>query len=319
MIIGLDVGGTHVDAVVIQNKRIIKSVKREVDSNNLFNSIWGTIKELILNIDKTEITKVNLRTTISTNAIVEGKTSKVGLIIQSGPELPNEYYEIGDRNIFLSGYTDHRGTIVKDYLETEIKNGVEEFNKVGIKHVGIITKFSTRNSRTEQEIKKSIKSKFTNITLGHEVSGRLNFPRRINTVYLNESVYDAFKNFTNNITLSFKKEGINVPISILKADGGIMSLDSASKKPVESILSGPSASLMGITSLIESKEDAILLDIGGTTTDIFFLADGVPLFEPQGIKIDDYKTLVRSELIPKSWREGIIKIPDLKLKGSFVY
>ena len=73
-----------------------------------------------------------------------------------------------------------------------------------------------------------------------------------------------------------------------------MNISTAEEKPVETILSGPAASFMGINAMLPTDEDAILLDIGGTTTDIFFLADGVPLFEPLGIKIDKYKTLVRA-------------------------
>src|SRR5690606_7293957 len=77
-------------------------------------------------------------------------------------------------------------------------------------------------------------------------------------------------------------------------DGGTMSIKKAIEKPVETILSGPAASFMGISAMLPTNKDAIFLDIGGTTTDIFFLADGVPLFEPLGIKIGKYKTLVRA-------------------------
>ncbi len=73
-----------------------------------------------------------------------------------------------------------------------------------------------------------------------------------------------------------------------------MSLEAAEEKPVETILSGPAASFMGINAMLDTDKDAILLDIGGTTTDIFFLANGVPLFEPLGIQIGEYKTLVRA-------------------------
>ena len=132
------------------------------------------------------------------------------------------------------------------------------------------------------------------ITMGHTMSGKLNFPRRVYTSYLNSAVYKSFKEFAINIKSSMEREGIQAPVFILKADGGTMNLDKAEEKPVETILSGPAASFMGISALLPTEEDAVLLDIGGTTTDIFFLADGVPLFEPLGIKIDKYKTLVRA-------------------------
>ncbi|MFS8541566.1 MAG: hydantoinase/oxoprolinase family protein, partial [Tissierellales bacterium] len=89
-------------------------------------------------------------------------------------------------------------------------------------------------------------------------------------------------------------EGIEAPLFILKADGGTTSLEAAEQYPVETILSGPAASFMGLNALLHTDRDALLLDIGGTTTDIFFLADGIPLFEPLGIEIGPYKTLVRA-------------------------
>jgi hypothetical protein len=88
--------------------------------------------------------------------------------------------------------------------------------------------------------------------------------------------------------------GMNTPLFILKADGGTTSLAQAENKPIETILSGPAASFMGLNALLKTHEDALLLDIGGTTTDIFFLVDGVPLFEPLGIEIHSYKTLTRA-------------------------
>ncbi|MFA5693422.1 MAG: hydantoinase/oxoprolinase family protein, partial [Acholeplasmataceae bacterium] len=155
-------------------------------------------------------------------------------------------------------------------------------------------KFSTRNPETENKIKELIKDDFNSITLGHELSGKLNFYRRINTCFLNESLKNNFILFSNYIEKSIKLLGINSEINILKADGGIMSLKAAKTYVVETIFSGPSASLMGMLSLKKYQEDSILIDIGGTTTDIFFLADGIPLFEPLGTEINKYKTLIRS-------------------------
>lgn len=294
MIVGLDMGGTHIDAVVMQNGRIINVVKKPTNYDDLFHSIWATLKELLHGLDPSAIKKINLSTTISTNAIVENKTATVGMTIQSGPGLPNEHLAVGNQNIFINGYTDHRGEIISNFDTKEILDALELFNDMKINNIAIVTKFSTRNPTIELEVAKLISKPTHKITLGHKTSGKLNFPRRVNTSYLNAAVYDTFSCFSDNIKLSLEKEGIQAPVSILKADGGIMSIDSAEDMPVETILSGPAASLMGIYALLDTTQDAVVLDIGGTTTDIFFLADGTPLFEPVGIKIDKYKTLVRS-------------------------
>src|SRR5699024_432535 len=110
----------------------------------------------------------------------------------------------------------------------------------------------------------------------------------------NTEIRNIFTETIQSIKKNLNKEGVDAPLFILKADGGTMDIDTAEERPIETILSGPAASFMGINAMLQTEEDGILLDIGGTTTDIFFLADGVPLFEPSGIKIDNYKTLIRS-------------------------
>lgn len=294
LIVGLDMGGTHVDAVIIDNGKIVNTVKKPTIRQDIFQSIWTTLEELLKGVDLSKIKRINLSTTVSTNAIVENKTSPVGMLIQSGPGLNPEFLACGDENVFLSGYVDHRGRVVKELDLKEVNNGINRFKEKGISACAIVSKFSTRNPNQELEIKKLIQKEFSPVTMGHSMSGKLNFSRRVFTSYLNSAVYSTFNQFSKSIKRSMEKEGIQSPLFVLKADGGTMSIDIAEEKPVETILSGPAASFMGINALLPTDEDAILLDIGGTTTDIFFLADGVPLFEPLGIKIDKYKTLVRA-------------------------
>ncbi len=294
MIVGLDMGGTHIDAVIIENGKILKTVKQPTDRDDLFESIWNTLNILLSDCDKSKIRRINLSTTVSTNAIVENKTSPVGVIIQSGPGINNEFLACGDENIFISGYVDHRGKVVKDLNLKEVRNSAKSFRKKDIQHCAVITKFSTRNPSHELKIKEIIGKHFLHTTMGHTLSGKLNFPRRVFTSYLNSAVHGIFKDFALYIKKSLEREGINAPLFILKADGGTMNLDASEEKPVETILSGPAASFMGINAMLGTDKDAVLLDVGGTTTDIFFLVDGVPLFEPLGIKIGPYNTLVRA-------------------------
>ena len=294
MIVAIDMGGTNIDGVIVEEGRIIKTIKRPTDRSNLFNTIYFTLKELLENQDKSKITRISLSTTVSTNAIVEDKITPVGMIIQPGPGLPYENLACGRENAFISGYIDHRGNVVEKMDTAEIVAIGDRFVAAGIEACGVVTKFSTRNPQHETMIRDLLGDRFATITLGHTMSGKLNFPRRVYTAYLNSAVHSSFYNFATNIKKSLEEEGVAVPIYILKADGGTMSLEAAQEKPVETILSGPAASFMGIRALLPTDEDAVLLDIGGTTTDIFFLADGVPLFQPLGIKIREYKTLVRA-------------------------
>lgn len=160
MIVGLDMGGTHIDAIIMQDAHVIKVVKKPTDYDNIFHSIWTTLKALLQDVDYTAIKQINLSTTISTNAIVENKTAKVGMIIQTGPGLPNEHVAVGNENVFIQGYTDHRGQVVKKIDLNEIDAAVEGFNAKQIDHVAIVTKFSTRNPTTELAVAELISTNF---------------------------------------------------------------------------------------------------------------------------------------------------------------
>lgn len=294
MLIGLDVGGTNIDAVIMKEKQIVNRVKSPLYDKDLLDSILGALDKLLDGYDKTKIRRVNLSTTVCTNAIVKGDLSTVGMLIQSGPGLPVDRLACGDANKFLIGSIDHRGRIVEDIDIQEVNEAIDLFKEKNIESCAVVTKFSTRNPNVEIKIKDMVDQHFSFTTTGYTTSGKLNFPRRVYTAYLNSAVFKTFDDFAQSIKDSFKKQHINAPIYILKADGGTMDIESAQERPVETILSGPAASFMGIEALLPTKGDGVFLDIGGTTTDIFFLVDGVPLFEPTGIKIGKYNTLVRS-------------------------
>ena len=97
MIIGIDMGGTHIYVDIIDHAKTIKTIKNNTDRNDLFGTIQTTLQQLLENIDKTKITRINLSTTVSTNAIVENKVSKVGMIVQSGPGMLHDFSTAGDQ------------------------------------------------------------------------------------------------------------------------------------------------------------------------------------------------------------------------------
>lgn len=294
MIVGLDVGGTNIDAIIIKDHQIISSIKVPVNYDDLTQSILFALDFLFHQIDPSQIKDIHLSTTISTNAIINDALSSVGLIIQSGPGANIKPLFNDLDAVMIDGSINHQGIIVKNYKKEDIDKAVTSFISKGIHDVSITSKFSTRNPQVELQIKKEIQDSFEFITCGHELSDQLNFPRRIFTSYLNAAVHQSFAHFYKSMINAMKKYAIDAPISILKADGGTMGLNEALHKPIETVLSGPAASLMGMMALLPTAKDAICLDIGGTTTDIFFLADGVLLFEPQGATIKNYQTLVRA-------------------------
>lgn len=316
MLLGIDVGGTHTDAVLIDEKKgIVSKFKVKTDKANLLDTIITALKEVTSGYDVKKITNVNLSTTLSTNAIVEDRLEKTALIISSGPGIDPSNFSIGKNTYIIDGSIDHRGNEVASLDKKSLQKAIDECRKDGVKVFAAATKFSTRNNCHETEIAESIGGAADYITLGHELSSQLSFPRRAATAYYNSAVWRIYNKFIDAIIGGMESIGIEAPVNILKADGGTMPLGVSRKIPVESILSGPAASIMGIIALSSIKEDSVILDIGGTTTDIAIFASGSPLIERDGTSLDGVPTLVRSL---QNRSIGIGGDSTIRVKGSNV-
>jgi N-methylhydantoinase A/oxoprolinase/acetone carboxylase beta subunit len=179
----------------------------------------------------------------------------------------------------------------------------------------VVGKFSVRNPAHELEINQILSNSFEKVFMGHRISGNLNFGRRIATAFLNASVYPLHKEFYNAVQQSLEVLGLKLPLRLLKADGGNMNFKTSVEYPAQTILSGPAASVMGATAFGSEKEDTLVMDIGGTTTDIAVLIKGVPVLDPLGIILGPYKTLIRSleTLSIGLGGDSVVKVIDGKL------
>jgi len=294
MIIGLDVGGTHTDVVLLGPKGVIHEAKFPTNKDNLFESVWQGIQAVINDIEVESIKRAVLSTTLTTNLVVEKKTAPVGMIVSSGPGINPQLFKMGDEYHVVSGSIDHRGREIQQLNKNEINGIADHLEKTGIKQVGIVGKFSTRNPIHEKQIAEVLKDRFDVIIQGHQLAGVLNFPRRIATTYINAAVYPQNQLFLESINKSFKEHGLDVPIYTLKADAGTMNLKASLVQPGQTILSGPAASVMGAIPYTQENTDTLVLDIGGTTTDMAIVVNRVPLLDPMGIELAGYKTLIRS-------------------------
>ena len=299
MLLGIDVGGTHTDAVVINQQGIVASAKVITVHDNLLHSVQMALEEVLQSVSPRQIRKINLSTTLTTNAIIEQKHDPVGMFVASGPGIDPQQYEIGDHFFPCQGSIDHRGVERKSLADDQIESYLQICRANDVRHYAAVSKFSPRNPLHEKILQKKLQPHADFITLGHQLSGRLNFPRRIATAYFNSAIRQPFNHFADAIEDSMKKLGIQAPVNILKADGGTMPFSVSRNVPVQSILSGPAASVMGIVALCNIDEDAVILDIGGTTTDIAIFAAGSPLLQEEGIAIGGHSTLVRA-LITRS-------------------
>ncbi len=294
MIIGLDVGGTHTDVVLLGESGLERRVKVLTDTNALFRTVLTGLERITEGVVPEQISHAVLSTTLTTNAIVEKKTPPVGMIISGGPGLSPEFFRIGDHFHIVAGAIDHSGMEIQPVDENEIHAVAEKLKSKGIRYVGVVGKFSARNPAHELQIAQHIAPMFEKVFIGHRTSGNFSFPRRIVTTFLNASVYPVHRRFFEAVQSSLTQKGITVPIYILKADGGTMDFETSIDFPGQSILSGPAASVMGSVAFADSGAETIVLDIGGTTTDMAVLIDRVPVLAPSGIEIDDYKTLIRA-------------------------
>lgn len=300
MIIGIDVGGTHTDGVLVEKENLSYSIastaKVKTNHHNLKSSILNVLDRLSQKVNKQEIERVVLSTTLVTNIIYEEKYDPVALILIPGPGLNPEYLKYGEENLVLNGYIDHRGQEVKEVSAQEIKAGLDQLEQKGIKKLAVIGKFSVRNPDQEEKVKKIIEEgdyDFETLTLGHQLSGNLNYHRRVITAYFNTAVSGVHHNFIDSIKESLAERSIRADLYLLKSDGGTIDLNKSADTPVETVNSGPAASIMGTMTLNQSSETGIALDIGGTTTDFGLFIKGEPAFKPKGIEIAGYPTLIR--------------------------
>lgn len=290
--IGIDVGGTHTDAVLIDKNRVIAFYKAETRRDDILSSVLEALRGLAASDDIPAGTPVQVSTTLTTNLLVEDRREKVLLCVMAGPGIQPVVPE-GTEFYHLTGVMDHRGEEIRCPDVEAFRSIAENAGYEGITSCAVVGKFSHRNPAHETLLAGEAEKYMSHVTLGHLLSGRAGFPRRVTTAVINASVMSVAKGFTDELMRGIVEEIPDAPLMILKADGGTMTPDQAGEMPVETILSGPSASIMGVLALEKIDVDALVIDIGGTTTDIALLAGGEPLTDPRGLEIASWKTHVQ--------------------------
>lgn len=292
MLLGIDVGGTFTDAVILDEGRIVAAAKSETTHGNLLEGILSATDRVLSGIDKGELTRVALSTTIVTNALVEGRTDQVGLLVMAGPGMDYTGLLPAEPR-FLTGYIDHRGREVAEPNKAEVLAACQN---TGSQVFAVAGKFAVRNPAHEQTIAGWLQkaAQPLHISLSSQVSGSLNLWRRANSAYYNAAVWRHFGSFADAVEQALTQRGITAPVYILKADGGTMPLALSRLQPVEAIFTGPAASVLGIMALTSTTGQAISLDIGGTTTDIALWQEGKPLFAHNGARIAGFPTSVQA-------------------------
>ena len=299
-ILGVDTGGTYTDAVILEDEeRVIAFSKALTTHSDLSLGIGSAIQKAVKqrNTAPEKISLVSLSTTLATNALVEGQGDRVALVMIGFQDSDLEKHSIfdalkGDPFLVIEGGHNYAGFEKSPLAKNKLSRWVSEIK--GVSAYAVCSQFAVRNPEHELEAAEIIR-KLTDkpVSLSHQISAKLNGPKRALTAVLNARLIALIDLLIVKAEHVIKSLGILAPLMVVRGDGALISAAQAREKPIETILSGPAASIVGARWLTGETE-AIISDIGGTTTDIAVLMGGKPAIDPRGASVGPYRTMVEA-------------------------
>ncbi len=294
LILGLDTGGTYTDAVLLDPKvrRIVAKSKVFTDKSNLDLCIGECVRSLPGDLLRT-VSLFCISTTLATNAVVEGDSGRVGLLLMGRKpdgKLPVSFYRQ------IGGLLDIKGKELHPPDEAEVRDAVAE--ALGQVDSFAVSGFaSVRNPAHEVAVREIIRGVADlPVVCGHELSSSLGHYDRTVTAVINAGLMPKIKLLTAAVRATARDLRITAPIMIVRGDGSLIRDDAAAARPIETVLSGPAASIAGALYL-SGADDALLLDMGGTTTDIALARDGKVSISGRGAWVGGWRTMVRAAAV----------------------
>lgn len=299
--LGIDTGGTYTDAVLFDEEHgVVAKAKALTTRHDLAIGIAGAVDAVIgrARASIADIALVSLSTTLATNALVEGRGGRVALVFIGFGDDDAERGGLatamrGEPVIRVAGGHDPQGDPVRELdivtLEREALAAA-----ASITGFAVTAQFATRNAEHEVAARDLlIRLTGLPVTCGHELSAKLDGPKRALTSVLNARLIGLITGLIAAAERIVADHGIVAPIMVVRGDGSLMSAALAKACPIETILSGPAASLVGAAHLTGTA-DAIVSDIGGTTTDVAIIRDGVPQLDESGAVVGGHRTMVEA-------------------------
>ena len=297
--IGIDTGGTYTDAVVFdfENKAILGAAKALTTKEDLSVGILNALDALpVEHIKAAGI--ISLSTTLATNACVEDKGGNAKLIFFGGDhktidENGRSYGLPPAKEMLIQqSYTDFSGKAERE-VDWDLFRASIENDFHGMDGVGIVEMNATRTGAAAEKKAKELFLQKHNIPVvcGHELVNKLNSLQRGSNALLNARLIPVIREFLSAIKTAMAARGINPSVIIVRSDGGLMSEEFAHTHPVETLLCGPAASVLG-SSYLANEPNSIVVDMGGTTTDIALIKNGEPVKVTDGVRIGKWKTFV---------------------------
>lgn len=291
MVLGIDTGGTYTDGVIVERsgKKILASAKALTTMTDLAIGIRRCIENL--QFDRFEdISIVSLSTTLATNAIVEGRGCQVGLILigfDDDEDIPAQ--EIRR----VAGSHDVKGAAVCPLDMPAVREAVLSL-KGRVEAVAVSGYLSIRNPEHELAVQALVEELLgLPVVCAHQLSRSLGMRERTVTAVLNARLIPIIKEMLASVRYALEEKGITASIMVVKGDGSLMSEAQAEARPIETILSGPASSLMGAI-FLAGERDGLVLDMGGTTTDIAVLKNSVPRIGKKGAQVGGWDTMVEA-------------------------
>jgi len=299
--LGIDTGGTYTDAVLVDDNRrvVLKSVKSLTTYPDPINGIRNALDLLPLDLLE-KVTVVSVSTTLSTNTVLENTGEAAALILIGSKKLleTDELSKQVSNFTILSGGHDHDGNEAESLDVDAIMEYVSSV-KDKVSAFAVSSYFSVRNPAHELKAKEII-LKLTSehgdaypVVCGHELAQSLGTYERGITAYLNATLLPVTKRFVNAVVSEIKSRGLNADIKILKCNGAVSGIEEAMEKPVESVFSGPAASLLG-ASFLSGRDSCLMIDVGGTSTDVSLVENGFPDISENGAVVGGWRTKVRA-------------------------
>ena len=299
LVLGIDTGGTYTDGILLDyhTRDVLASHKSLTTKRDLSIGIEAVIKNIPLK-DPSAIKMVSISTTLATNAIAEGKSKRVALLLLGyDPDLianfnwqqrfttPNYYYFAGGHDLY--------GREKQNLDLPAILNKVGEI-KEEVDALAVSGYFSPLNAEHEHRVHRAIADVCDlPVVMGHQLSTKLNSVERATTAALNASLLAVLQEFVMAVRQAMQRRQIAAPLMVVRGDGTLMSEEFAAHTPVETIHSGPAASAIG-GRFLSQLDDALVVDVGGTTTDIALIHSGQVVVNEDGATVDTYKTAVKA-------------------------
>jgi len=296
--LGIDTGGTYTDAVLLDDERgVIASAKALTTKNDLAIGIGEAI-EAVLPPVLPDIGLVSISTTLATNAIVEGQGRAICLLLIGYDrdllgELTSKKIIPPERIVLIRGGHDGAG-VEKAALDVDSAREAILNQAAEVDAYAVSGYFGVRNPAHERAVRQLARELTGKpVTCGHELTSRLNAPRRALTTALNARLIPLLQELVVTVRETLVDRGIDAPLMVVKGDGSLIDAEMAIERPVETILSGPAASVVGAHHHADCEE-AFVIDMGGTTTDVISMRDGRPALDPRGARIGELQIMVEA-------------------------